>query len=83
MVISVMLVYILVKIAPGKEEETLKKISEHEKIHRVTEVLGPYDAVIEAEVTDEKELEDIVIKYLRSIESVLETVTLVSVRKIS
>ena len=83
MVMRVMLVYVLIKIAPGKEEETFKKISENEKIKKATEVLGPYDVVIEAEVEDEKELEDIVIKYLRGIESVLETVTLISVRKVS
>ena len=75
-----MFVYVLVKVAPGKEEETISKILENEKVKKVTEVLGPYDLVVEAEVVDEKELEDIVIKHLRSIESVLETITLISVK---
>lgn len=75
-----MFVYVLVKVAPGKENHVLNKILENEKVLKVTEVLGPFDMVVEVDVENEKELEDIVIEYIRNIDGVIETITLVSVR---
>jgi len=69
------------KVETGRENHVYSEVIKHEKIRKVAEVLGPYDVLAEADVTDEKELEDVIIRYLRNIEGVRETVTLIAVRE--
>jgi len=69
------------KVESGKEDEVFSKVIEHEKIKRVLEVLGPYDMVVEAEIASEKELEEVVITFLRGLEGVKDTITLVVMKE--
>jgi len=65
----------------GKEEEAIKALRNIPEIKRLVEVLGPYDLVMEAEISDPTRLNDLVIRKIRSLESVQETLTLIVARE--
>ena len=76
-----MFAYVLIKIEAGKEEYVFSKVKKIEKIQKLIEVLGPYDGVALAEIEDEKELEEVIVKKLRTIEGIKETITLVAIKE--
>ena len=77
-----MIVYILLNVKPGKEEEVLKKLQSLEEIKKymkeVSIVYGEYDIILKLELDNINVLRNLVLDYIRKIEGVERTTTLIS-----
>ncbi|MFC1945576.1 Lrp/AsnC ligand binding domain-containing protein [Chloroflexota bacterium] len=69
--------YLLIKLVPGLEGETLAQIGATDGIVGVNLVFGDWDAVAEAEAKNLHELARIVVSQVRGIQGVQETATLI------
>ncbi|MHA1617230.1 MAG: Lrp/AsnC family transcriptional regulator [Candidatus Njordarchaeales archaeon] len=73
--------YVLAKIEAGKEDEAINALLKIPEVKRLMEVLGPYDLIAEIEIRDEAHLNDVVIRNIRALESIRDTLTLIVARE--
>ncbi len=70
--------FVLISIIPGKEHEVYNKIYQLEYIVEVHPLLGQYDMI--AKIDSEKDIGNLVINDLRTINGVLDTKTLMEIK---
>ena len=68
--------YVLVTIAPAREQEVYIKLSKVAEIIELYTLFGEYDFIAKIEVEDYEKLSEIVINKIRSIEGIVDTKTL-------
>jgi len=69
---------VLVKLMPGKEQQTLTKLRALECVVHMSAVFGRWDLVLDMETEDMPSLSNVVVQKIRSIPGVLSTETLVT-----
>ncbi|OGS11220.1 MAG: hypothetical protein A2285_10365 [Elusimicrobia bacterium RIFOXYA12_FULL_57_11] len=69
---------VLVKLLPGKEQQTLGKLRALECVVHMSAVFGRWDLVLDMETEDLPSLSNVVVQKIRSISGVLSTETLVT-----
>ncbi len=69
---------VLVRLAAGKEKQTLAKIREIKGVSHMTAVFGRWDLVLDVETTDVSTLSNVVVRDIRSTLGVLSTESLVT-----
>lgn len=74
-----MVAYVLIKAMPRADHiAMLKEISKHASIEAGSAVTGGFDLILRARVADIDELNSIVLKYLRTFDTVAETQTMIA-----
>ncbi|MGP3667205.1 MAG: Lrp/AsnC family transcriptional regulator [Candidatus Bathyarchaeota archaeon] len=71
--------FILVKSAPGKDKAVEEKILKVKGVKETHAVAGPYDLIADVEVSELKEISNLVREKIRIIDGVMETLTLICV----
>ncbi|RLI31010.1 Lrp/AsnC family transcriptional regulator [Candidatus Bathyarchaeota archaeon] len=71
--------FILVKSAPGKDKAVEGEVSKVKGVKETHPVTGPYDLVAIVEVSELKEIGNLVREKIRVIDGVIETLTLICV----
>jgi len=69
---------VLVRLAAGKEKQSLSKIKEIKGVSHVSAVFGRWDLVVDIETSDLSTLTNVVVSKIRSIPGVFSTETLVT-----
>lgn len=69
------LAYILITAAPGKDKEVVNTVSKTGGVKEAHLVTGPYDIIAVVEVPDMKALDEIVWSKVRKIDGVSESLT--------
>lgn len=67
--------YILISIAPTKEQEVQEALATIGEITELYSLFGPYDIIAKVTVESEDMLADVVLNHIRSIEGVADTKT--------
>ena len=70
-------VYLLVKCERGREVEVVKEFEALNKLQTVCAVTGPYDYLLKLEGENMKDIGDTIIRRIRQIHGVNDTLTLV------
>jgi len=73
-------VYVLVKAAPGRIEETVKAIALRPCVVEASAVTGAYDIIVKVQAASVTEALAQVVREVRPVPGVLSTETLVTVR---
>ena len=68
--------YVLVTIAPAREQEVYVKLSKVAEISELYTLFGEYDFIAKIEVKDYEKLSEIVINKIRPIDGIIDTKTL-------
>lgn len=71
--------YVLLRCRMGKLKDVIEEVRKIENVRAVNPVAGRFDAVIEVEVGELKQLTDLVISRIQGIDGVERTETLISV----
>ena len=71
-------VYILGKIEAGMEEKVLNSLRSAKSVKKASLTYGVYDLCVEGEFKGMEELDDFMLKVVRKIPGVKETVTLIA-----
>lgn len=66
---------ILIKTNIGKMKEVYEKVKEKKEVKKASMLTGPYDVMVIAEAEDFREITDILITEIRTLDGVKETVT--------
>lgn len=74
--------YILGKVQTGKEQAILTSLKSVKQLKKASLTYGVYDMCIEVEANTMEELEDFILKVVRKIPGVTETVTLIASKTI-
>ena len=69
---------VLVRLAAGKEKQTLAKIREIKGVSHMTAGFGRWDLVLDVETTDVSTLSNVVVRDIRATPGVLSTESLVT-----
>ncbi len=72
--------YVLVNTLPGKELEVNSAISAVDGVVEVYTLFGEYDIIAKVEKKDYSEIEETVIRKIRTIHGILETKTLTGIK---
>jgi len=75
-------VYIMVKVAAGKDEEVFKKIRKLEQIKEASATYGAYDLILRVEFQRIEEVDEFVFDVVRRIPDVSETVSMIVAKRI-
>jgi DNA-binding Lrp family transcriptional regulator len=68
--------FILIKNKPGKEYSILKKLENIIEINEIYPIFGEYDFLVLIKATNVDKIGDILIKKIRIIDGVIDTITL-------
>ena len=71
--------YVLMKVEGGMADKIVKEVRKIEKVSFADAVTGPYDAIVGVEIENIKELGEVIVSKLHSIEGVKETITCLAV----
>jgi DNA-binding Lrp family transcriptional regulator len=72
--------YVLVNTLPGKELEVNSALSAIDGVVEVYTLFGEYDIIAKVEKKDYSEIEETVIRKIRTIHGILETKTLTGIK---
>ena len=68
--------FVLIKAKPGSEFRVLKKLENEPEIKEVYPIFGKYDFLVKISSKDIESINHIIIKKIRLISSILDTITL-------
>lgn len=75
-----MIAYVLVNTLPGKEAAVTRSLTALEGVSEIYTLFGEYDIIAKIEKKDYSEIENLIVKQIRSIPGILETKTLTGIQ---
>ncbi|MFH1328091.1 MAG: Lrp/AsnC ligand binding domain-containing protein [Candidatus Bathyarchaeota archaeon] len=78
-------VYVLIKVEPGKDFDVFSKIRDLQHkypIQEISSVYGEFEIITKIQIASPADLEDFVMKTIRKIPGVKETVTLIVAKSV-
>jgi len=76
--IKMIYVYILGKVEAGMEDKVLNALKGAKSVRKASLTYGAYDLCVEGEFKGMEELDDFILKVMRKIPGVKETITLIA-----
>lgn len=70
--------YIFITTAPGKEKKVLELLGSWEKVSEAYRLYGEYDLIVKIEVEELKEVDQFVFTRIRSLPEVKQTSTMIA-----
>ena len=78
-----MVAYVLIKAAPKADHiEILEKVVKHDAVEDGSAITGAFDVILKIRLADIEELDQFVLKYLRTFAEIAETQTMIAFRNI-
>jgi DNA-binding Lrp family transcriptional regulator len=73
--------FVLLKLKAGKEQDVYKGLMKFPEIQGLRQVFGDFDIIARIETNDFKNIREIVLNKIRSVDGILHTTTLISVEE--